>query len=107
MKKIIGLILCLALMAGVIFAAADYFSTNTGGITGKFTKTKKPMAGQLKFNSIETRAATTEISSGEAIMGVARDGEGTYLYIIEEGPTDTYLYRTLRVGATNDAIALP
>jgi hypothetical protein len=109
MKKIIALVVCFMFMAGVALATADYFSTNKGGVYGKFTKTKKPEAGALKFYSVETRAATTEIVSGEAIMGVSVDGTGYYLYIIAEGPTNTYTYRTIRIGqlATYDAIALP
>ena len=109
MKKIIVFVLCFMFMTSIVLATADYFSTNKGGIYGKFTKTKKPEAGQLKFYGLETRAATTEIVSGEAIMGVQKDATGYYLYIIAEGPTDTYVYRTIRIGqiATNDAITLP
>lgn len=109
MKKIIALFVCIVFMAGIALATADYFSTNKGSKTGVFTKTKKPMAGYLKFYGLETRAASTEISSGEAVIGVAFDGTTPYLYIIARPTSTTVSYRTIQVGqlATYDAVTLP
>jgi hypothetical protein len=107
MKKFVALFLCLLLASSAVLAAADYIGINKGGKYGAYSKTNAPELQYLKFYGVGTRAATTEIATGEAIMGVAVDGSGPYLYVYYEGPTNTYNYRTIRIGATNDAIALP
>lgn len=108
MRKLIVSLLMVLLSCGVALAAADTLRVIDGS-TSKITKTSDPQLDTVQFYGLHTRATSTEVSSGEALIGFVPTATGGYLYIISKPTATTAFYRTIGIGvvATNDAIALP
>lgn len=112
MNRFIACLLAILFLSSVSLALtveSDVYSTNKGGISGKFTKTKTPLTKQIKLNGYEAKIATADAattvkaySCNIAFVPGATTSE-SFIYIIGKTTAGATCFRTLSMnGYVND-----